>query len=202
MDLGTFHAAIKDICQRGDTLDSIIPTYTRIAAKFIETNHNFLQMKKSSSLAAVAGSREITPPTTLVKRILDINYENTDGSLTHLTMYDSPKLHLNFEEDFPKTMWQADGKYYLGEIPNADYTLTRWAYEYTTWPTANAGTNYILEEYEGILLAQTIIQMAPSVRNKELNAEFADLWKIQWRIALIQDYELTASLKDERMNGQ
>lgn len=202
MNLGEFHTLISGICARGDTLDSIIPTHVRLAAKFIEANHSFVQMRKKHTLAITAASRDVTPPDVAIKRILDFSYLLDDGTLRHLIQLDSPKLVSIIEEDYPQTFWIEDGNYRLGEIPDDDYEPELLIYEYTEWPTANTSTNYLLEEYEGILISQTIMHMGPAVRNKEMIQEYASLWKMQWQAALLQDYEMAQSIRNEKMYGQ
>lgn len=169
MDLGEFHSLVSTSLRRGTSLDTVIPSYSKIACLWMERNYSFKYMENFRLLQLVAGDRTVNIPTNRrVKSIEFIRLIDEEGGYT--------KLKKGNAEDFKGTETAAPTGYWLvgtrtivfNNTPDEDLSGEAIFSEFTDWPTANTETHPLIDYGTDVLLYQTLIHMAAYLRDAEM----------------------------------
>lgn len=172
VDLATFHSTVSGIINRGTKFDTDIVVQTRNAARWLEQNFSFRYMRKLRFLVFFLGDLEVNLPAE-VKSI-----EFLRIPLAGTTLID-PSQHYLTEGDPEDFLTQATGlpnhyfeqgdedldKLILDKKPDKDYEAELYANFYTEWPTDTTKAPWLVKNGEVVLQAQTMIFMAPIIRN-------------------------------------
>jgi hypothetical protein len=171
----TIHDLVSDSLARGTTLDAEIPNYVKQAALWFERNHNFAYMEKFGELTLdpdASQPRVIDLPSQRVKEIKFIRYLDEDSIWNYIPRVDGENITKN--EEGPPTAYWLSGKNYIildNTIQEETELELQW-YEYTEWPTDTSATNWLIEFAPDFLVAQTLLLMAPRLRDKRLREEY------------------------------
>jgi hypothetical protein len=179
MNLGEFHAEIKASLARGDSLDAIIPGYTRRAALWMERNYTFQYMKQflevdiDPTLASTPRYIELGPGAP--KAIPMFRWVLGDGTYMPLTKVDPLRLDA-LEVSTPESYW-LDGTRRIilsstpGEVLHGELRIDR----YTPWPAELTFTHWLLDRAEDVMLAQTLIMMSIHLRDPRLRDNYKQM---------------------------
>lgn len=166
--LAQFYASVSAEIRRGNTLDSLIESKARQALRWMEGQHTFLHMEHYASLVLSSGARSVAPPTGFKKMgawriIIDDSDEGSSYfNISKVDFYDVSRI----EVKRPSAYWQ-DGKdyFWLDNTPDQDYN-TEMAYTgYTVLPSDTSQEPYVIQNYESLLLSQTMVLFAPQLRD-------------------------------------
>lgn len=185
MILSDFHSEVSEAVGRGSIHDTLIVTYTRRAARWIERNYTLEYMKKfKDDLTISEDDRDIlltsfVSSNATLKRVLFwriADDTDSDGLPEYYYIEEvDPQDHAGLVEARPKTFWRnGSTELMLGQNPGEDYTShIRWD-EYTVWPTDTAEEPWLLANADDVMLGQTMLMLGPRLR---LDPARAALWK-------------------------
>ncbi len=163
-----FEQVIRDLCLRGNTLDSIIPVQIQSAIAFVERRYNFRAMQHYSALA-------ITEPViglpSQFKAMVWVRIE-VDDDWQYLTLSE-PMTRSCIE--IPDRYWiRNDKELHLWPSPDQTYDGQMLCYRYTSW----ADDHWLLDRAQDVLLAKTMLNMLPVLRDD--NQMVAQHWQAQF----------------------
>jgi len=197
MDLQTFHSEVSKAIARGTAYDARIPAYGRMAARYIERNYTFQYMNVMSTFdidADAVEPRLITLPQRMKKDTL-IRIVLSDGSYQALQKIDPQQQHDLITEVPSGYFLSGDDRIWLAQTPQEDYPAEIFYTRFTTWPTAADGTNWLLTNAEDVLIAQTMVYMAPLLRDPDAATLWGGMLSMCMKSLLDADYELEFSNK-------
>lgn len=174
--LGEMHEMVRLSLQKGTTLDTVIPSRVRQAARWIERNRSYQYMKRIGQVSIDLSSEfpwAVEMPSSTWKSIETVRIVGSDGAYYPLTLNPNYGLQLSFESGRPTT-YTLDGTERLLFDCNPDeayYVEIFWT-QYTSWPTAESSTNWLLENAEDLLLYQTMLHMALFLRDDRMAATY------------------------------
>lgn len=189
--LAAFHTKVSTEIRRGTTFDTNIPDKVQQAVAWIEGLHTFKHMEHYANLtidSALASPRAIPLPTGF-KSMKSWRIVNSDGSYSNINKveyYDVSKVDLAK----PTAYWQDGMDYFwLDNTPDQNY-LTEMAYVgLTILPTDTSQSPYVTNNFEALILAQTLILMAPLLRSPEIVALYKPQRDELMKAAIDQDVE-------------
>lgn len=200
--LGQFHSLVSAELRRGTVHDAVIPDYVRRAARWMERNHTFQYMRRFQSLTIDADATEpraITLPcsSTLFKGITFFRLVPDDGDYIYLTKIDPRSVSTPEPDDdgTPKAYW-LDGLDYiwLDRAPEEDYNAEMYSVQYTDWPTdTSVSTLWLLNSAEDVMIAQTILQMGPLLRDDQSMGRWKAIRDEALRTLLLAEEEVMFS---------
>lgn len=201
MDLQTFHSEVSRAIARGTAYDGRIPAYARMAARYIERNYTFQYMNVLATFEIDADASEprlITLPEkmkkdTLVRLVLE------DGCYQNLQKIDPHQQHELLTEVPTGYFLSGDDRIWLAQVPEEDYDAEIFYTRFTTWPTAVDATNWLLTNAEDVLLAQTMIYMAPLLRDPDAMKLWGEMLQMSMKSLLDSDFELEFTGKQSVM---
>ena len=179
--LGVFHTMVSEACNKGTSLDSMIDDYTRMAARWIERNFNHKYMERCVSFTidyTVAQPRGIPLAGLGFKAMKSLQIADPTSTATGLLLRTIPKVHrldiTEIDEGFAEGYWMDGYDYlWLDKTPLENYTAYMTYWQYTTWPTLTTSEPWLLANAEDLMLAQTMLMLAPAARESE--------WATAWR---------------------
>jgi len=177
-DLSTIHTDVKAAIARGTAWDSQIPGWVRRAARWIERNNDLPYMKIYASFAIDADAPEprlITLPTELKSFGDDgfVRIVNADGTFSYLSNL-APQTQKEILVEPPQFFWlSGHNEIWLNSTPEEDLSCEIYYVRYSTWPTLDTATHWLIDNAEDLLIAQTMVMMAPSLRDISV----LQLWK-------------------------
>lgn len=203
MKLSELHTLVSSAVARGTTLDATIPNFVRMAARWIERNRTYKYMERFGDFAFDTTAdypRRITFPTDRVKRFNFLRGVNSDGSFQNQKQIDPQELN-SIEEGMPKSFWM-DGVNYLvfDKTPDEDYAEEIAWEEYTAWPTDDDSENWLLRNAEDLLLARTMMNLSPFLRDKKVADYWTELFQSSLITVNLADDELRAGSRNDVMN--
>ena len=170
MNLADFHTLVSEAIGRSTAYDSQIPGYVRRAARFIERNYTLQYMNVYSTFELDA---EATEPRLIqlpagIKRDRLIRILGQDKSYNDLRKVDPADVK-TLRTERPSAYWlSGDDKIWLAQAPDQDYACEIYWTRFTTWPTLPDGTTWLLQNADDVLLAQTMVLMAPHLKDPDL----------------------------------
>lgn len=198
--LSDIHTRVRSIMARGNSLDDLIVSTVRAAARKIEQNRTYQYMKKfgvatfdtTSDLPYIIDTPNHFKRVKLVRLVVDDQYYRIRRGL------DSEQLSL--ESGVPDR-YELDGtsRLVFNAIPDQDYEVHIFFDTYTSWPTEDSATNWLIENGEEALVREAVFLLRGDQRDKRV----ADMDKLlrdeAYRSLLIADEELADSDYDSAM---
>lgn len=202
MILSALHSRISRAIGRGTAYDAEIPDYVKEAALFIERNYTFQYMNRFSTFtldADAAQPRLITLPTRLKKDNL-IRIVNADGTYGKLAKIDPQQQTALLTE--PPTGYYLDGdtRIWLAQIPDQDYSCEIFWTAFTTWPTDYSNEPWLAANASDVLMAQTMVDMAPHLKDETLTALWGGKLTMHMKSLLDADLDLQEANKPAVMH--
>lgn len=173
--LGDIHDAVRDALKRGNTLDVVIASRVRQAARWIERNYTFLYMKRFGEVTVDLDSDYpyvLEVPNADWKAIHFLRIRDDEGEFWKLGRID-PAEELDRATERPSGYW-LDGvdRIILNQNPDSAYVFeVRWD-QYTDWPTTTESSNWLIRNGEDVLIAQAMFLMAPYLRDAKMIQDY------------------------------
>lgn len=193
MVLSELHSEISRAIARGTSWDAVIPTYARRGCRFIERNFTLQYMKVFLEFtidAEAANPRRVSLPSGIKKEEF-IRLLNDDASYAYMEKI-APQQVTSLVTEQPRAYWlSGTDEIWLSSIPDKDYNAEIYCAVYSTWPTLDAGTHWLLENAEDVILASSVLQIAPAIRLDEKSAGlFGDMLKAGLKTLIDESIEL------------
>ena len=182
--LAEFHERVSETINRTDLFNAQIPNFVKLAARRIERRRTFQYMEKfnSSSLDLTEDTRSYAISLLTANQIKRINFwriVNVTTGSDNVTFSYIEKVKaadaLARPKKKPSHFW-LDGwdNFILLEIPDKAYDNTEMQWEeFTSWPTDMGQQPWLVTNAEDLLMAQTMLLMAPRLRMDEKSV---NLW--------------------------
>jgi hypothetical protein len=202
MILSAFHTAISREVNKKTRFDDLIPDYVRRAARFIERQHSLKYMERFVTFtvdAAATEPRAVAFPNSRVKAINFLRYADSDSKYYYVGQVD-PTTVAAAESGNPTGYWM-DGLDYLwfDNVVKANLAMEFSFIEYTLWPTDTAQEPWLLAHAEDLMIAQTMLMMAPVAREPGWKELYSDMKAEGLQSLFVADEEMKASSRDESM---
>jgi len=204
MSLADFHSTVSSNVNKGTLHDAVIPAFVKQAGRWMERNYSFKYMERFVTFAIDPTStypRSIALPERF-KSFNFIRIINADGSYSILNQVD-PEDVISNDQATPTGYW-LDGLDYIwmDNTPSEIVNLEMSYIQYADWPVSPyIETPWLLENGEEILLAQTMMLMAPLLREPDLLTLYKAIRDEGLRTLTLADEELRSSNRNEVMNG-
>jgi hypothetical protein len=199
MNVGEFKTMLRDSHKRGTSLDSQLNNFLRRASRWIEQNYSLFYMRRRIHLTSTAGEDTIILPTSIaIKSIALLRYRNADGTLGKIN-----KIDMEDEDWVPgqtaygipsstiPSAFSLNGSEEL--IFNARFSnsvdLEGIMIRYTDWPQDDDKTHWLLNNAEGLMLRQSMIEVSTYTRNADAYAVFLRQREEDVKVLLNADYE-------------
>jgi hypothetical protein len=178
MTLSEFHDLVSTSLRRGTSLDGVIPSYSKLAATWMERNYDFKYMEVFRLLQLVSGDRTVNLPSNrIIKGIDFIRLVNPDEECGYVY------LKKGNPKDFKGTRTEAPSGYWVSGIntivfnntPDEDLSGEAIFLEYTDWPTAPTGRHPLIDIGTDVMLYQTLIHMAAYLRDADMVGAYKGL---------------------------
>lgn len=200
--LGEFHGIIRSLANRGATLDSAIPVYTRMAAALLEKNYSYLYMQVREKI-------ELAPDPLAHRLNLPVRYKETEllrlvnvpktGKYKYLIKI-HPQDQIDDHAGTPSAYYfEAMTYIWLDCIIEAPFTLDHWFYRFTQWPTLDDATPWLVTDAEEVLLAATMVELAPYARAPEWIETYAAILQSHNRALITAQENLKRSQTESQM---
>lgn len=199
MLVSTFFSQVSSVIRRGTTLDADIPAAFAGALQFIEQNYSLAYMRRVSTLAVSPLVRSFTWSglnAASLKSIHQIRWLDDDSRWNRLIKVE--------ELDFVDTSGPIPSGYIVNKEIAMDGTesqvfemdsyfseateLNITAYHFTKWTGDTAAANiWLLNNAQQLMLARTMINIAPIMRDGDLLSMYQASWQehvatlIQWQ---------------------
>lgn len=200
--LGEFHSTVRDSLARGTALDSKIIAYTRQAARWMERNKAYKYMEKFGGIVLNSSAtfpHVVDLPSPTVRNISMFRIVGSDGVYSKLKNI-SPRDQTALDTAKPVGYYQIGyTKLILDSKPDEDYICELLYNEFTPWPTDESATNWLLENAEDVLLAQTLYMLAAFQRDVKLMTIYKNLRDEGLHTLETVDGDLEGSNTDDSM---
>lgn len=205
MTLGDFHNLVKTEAKKGSTLDDIIPNKVYQAVKELQRKYTFRLQERFVTMtisAAAQVPRAISQPLgyKAMKFWRIINTGSEAGTFTNIRQID-PEQVTSVDTDRPNGFWTDGADYFwLDNTPDVDYN-TEMSYVQNSVVKGMALETVVpfLEEYEALVLNETMVQMGAIMRDDKLIARYISGRNVLLDSAIREDIEKRQSWSDERM---
>lgn len=174
--LGEFHTDIADALGRSSSLSGVIPRRVKLAAQWIERNYTFQYMRQFSILEVLEAATYpyIVSLAGLQVKGIDVirrRQVGTEGTY----VFDPPlkRVKPDARSDRPvgnpESYWlNGRSSIILNSIPDEDMTFEMHSANFTSWGSADGWTHWLLDNAYQLLLARTLMMMAPRLRDPKL----------------------------------
>ena len=179
MNLTDFTALVKTTAKRGSTLDSVIPVFIRSSVKWLERNYTLQYMRKYASFTLdpeSANPRAISFPNDRVKELDFIRFLGANGSYSYPRKVDPQELSGSIS-GMPEAYWLDGVDFIWWDNTPVEETEGEIKYtQYTDWAAVGGSDEpWILKHADDLILAQTMLLIAPYIRDPALAAQFKPL---------------------------
>lgn len=202
MIISELYSAISESINRGTSYDSALPLWTRRAVRWLERNNSFKYMERYVSFTldpASASPRVIAMPA-LLKSFNFMRLVDDDGTYHPIVQVDPQDVTAISTNEDPKGFWLDGVEYlWLDAIPAEERSGEMSYVQYTTWPSDTAEEPTILKLADDLVHAQTIMTMAPLLRDADLLQVMKAVRDEALKSFLDSDYELRNSNRSEAM---
>jgi len=200
MTLGTIHTRVRRALGKGTSMDAAIVDAVRAAARKFEQNRTYQYMKRYGTVTFDLESDlpYVVDTPNQFKRISLIRL-NIDGR------YYRVKRGLNIEELELKSgvpsRYELDGtsRLVFNATPDQAYDLDIFFDAYTSWPTDEASTNWLIQNGEEALVWEALLGLSAEVRDPRWRQHAEASRTEALRSLLIADEEMSDSDYDTRM---
>lgn len=201
MNLGEFKSQISANIRRGSSLDSLVPKFIRQGALWLERNQTLQYMRKFATISVDPddpNSRYVTLENTNIKTIEFLRWD-LEGEYKYLTLRDPM--------DLPALADGTPQNYYLDgvsrivfdarpdEALNGELMITR----YSSWPTLDNATHWLMDWAEDVLEAQAMIQFGKHARDPDVMSFWGGIRDQALPGLYAADQELRYANSDMRM---
>ena len=182
MSLADFHTTVDSMLGEAGALDAQIPIAVRMAARKLERAFNFRYMRVELQVAYPASD----PPSQIdlaigVKSIISAETRETGGweGISKVALVDSPHVDLTsqeLEDKFP--IYKKSERYVIPLMETTSAMDIHFLlYRFSAWPTSGFGAfnSYLIDYAEDLLLAETMLHLAPVGRDADLVQYYATL---------------------------
>jgi hypothetical protein len=182
LTLATFYSDVSAAIGRGTSLDARIPRWTRLAARQLENDYNYVHMWRVGTFdtdpAATDPSLIPFPADVDIKAVVFAQpilfvqgkFQNYGKPLKNVEAVEVTAL----SQGLPSGYWVDEDGLHLDVVPESVYSM-RWGYwARTTWPTDTGQTPALLRRGEGVLFAQTMLFAAAEIRDPRLKQVWED----------------------------
>jgi hypothetical protein len=171
MTLGDFKTRVKNGIRRNDTADSLIEPAAAAATRWLERNYTFLymmQFRRFTISASANDPRQLSLPSSRVKAVRMLRIEKDSGYFHYVPLID-PKDMTRVHEGLPEGYW-LDGRQriWIDATPTEDLSAEIQFSEYSIFPTQDSETSWLIDNAEDVLQAQTIMFLAPELRDQKV----------------------------------
>lgn len=164
MNLGDFHSLVRSAVKRGNSLDSDIVQYSKMAALWLERNYAFKHMEEFKLVQVLSSDRVLSLPTNkIVRSIKFLRFIQDDGRYLYLKRREIEEWETVDGDDIIAYSLVGDRDLVLNPTPTQDYEGEAVLYCYSDWPSGDASTHKLLEVAPDVLLAQTLLMMSITV---------------------------------------
>lgn len=207
MQLSEFHTEVRRVARRGNALDDEIPGAVRRAARWIERNYTLKYMERYVEFTVDLGADHPEalefPYGTPIhpERVKSFNFFRwrREHSYLYLTQMDArdwtPK-----EEGVPTHYWLAGrDTIWLNRIPTEALIGEISFNEFSEWPTSGTATHWLLGNAEDALLAASMLELVPVMRDQRLEQHYAGKLPVLLRALIAADQDLRQTNRSEQM---
>lgn len=167
--LGDIYDQIKDSLARGSTLDAIIPSYTQMAARWIERNYSLKYMERFAEFNMLTDSeqpRMIELPNRRIKSIRFLRIPQGDEYFYLKKIDPQDQKHVPKVAD---SYWQDGWCSLVLSAPVAEDTLFEIGfYEYSAWNTGREACHWLSENCPDLLTSLTLMRLARRIRDERM----------------------------------
>lgn len=204
-----FKTMVSATVNRGTTLDAYIPYAVQHAIEYVEQNHSLKYMERFVTFQidpALAEPRAISFPgagfckSIVFARIVVADSTIDGGRFYPLNQVDPQDLKY-YDTGRPENFWQ-DGESYLwfDRIPDETYDGEMLFNKYSDVAGMAANdSHWLITRANGFLLNETMIHLAPWMRNKELKDFYVSLRNEQLKTLMLADEEARQAARSETM---
>lgn len=201
--LSTFITSISSEINKGTTFDSSIAKRVQMAGRRLEQNYKWKYMETLTTATIAANTSYIAQPS-LLRSVEWFRFTDTDGNYSFLPQVDAEQV-LSLDTATPNGFWLATekfvtsniGRIYFDVLSTADIALDVMYSLYSDW--VNSSDFWLLQNCESLLLAETMIMMAPLCREPKWPEFYKQMRDEGERVALLADQELRHSARDMTM---
>lgn len=177
MTLNEFYALVREEAKRGNTLDALIPSKVRQAARWLERKISFEEMKTTVEVICAAGATNISDwgsglgSGSRIKELDGLKYfSSATAEFNHLTRVHEKDITALRTEP-PQGYW-TKGRFtaYFNSILDVSYTFQASLVVYSVWPTDGSASHYLMEMQETLLFSRTMMLLSPSMRDEKMLA--------------------------------
>lgn len=166
--LGEFHSLVKEEAKKGARLDTVVVGAVRRAAVWFERNYSFSYMDRYVSFVLDPGASEprVAPLDGTVKAIHFVKRLDVDSPERRwLVERVAPEPIAFISTRAPDKYWVDDHQWlWFNNIPDREYTFHMSYVAYSVWPTDLDAEHWLLSYGEDVMLAKTMMLMAPGQR--------------------------------------
>lgn len=177
MDLGTFYTQIRGALGRGNALDQQIKDYTAKAVLWLERNaepgYKYMERLYQVTLNKDATFPHVVDfPVGKIKTTTFCRLVRSDGEYIYLKKI-SPQEVPSLVEDTPAGYFiNGVQGIVLDAKPTENFVLELMVVVYTSWPDKDDSAHWLLDNAPDVLEAQTLLLMAPWVRDARMRETF------------------------------
>lgn len=204
---GQFKSMVSSVINRGTTLDTAIPHAVKHAVEYIEQNTTLKYMEHFVTFTLdpdLAQPRALSfPGSGFCKSFVFLRLveDTTDGADFHPLVQCDPQDLKYYDSGLPEQFW-LDGEDYLwfDRVPDEAYSGEMLFNKCTDVANlADGDSHWLITRANGLLLNETMIHLAPWMRNKEILQFYKSLREEQLKTLLLADQEARQSARSEAM---
>lgn len=185
--LADFQTVVRGAVRRGTSLDVEIGTATRRAIEFIEKNFNLPYMRKKLTQSVTSSISITGDDGQYLKSVQFVRWQDSDGFWYWIRQIDPDQLVSNegtTPSGYEHTI-EADGLGALTHTLTFDAafetatTVEVMIYRFTKVDLTNAGDSsiWLVNNAESALLARTMLNLAPIMREPQVMQMYQMLWQ-------------------------
>lgn len=192
MTVGEFYEELRALVKRGTSINTELPGACRRAVRWIEQNYTLQYMRQTFQLELVAGAQAAFLPDYPYKAILSMGWREGDlyFPLSRRDFDDQPIGQTLQTPAIPR-YYSLNGTHTVRfDFPTAAAVTIDglWA-RYSSWPSGENGTHWLLSNAEGLLRAQTMLELMAYNRDDRSYQMFLSHREEQMKVLQNADYE-------------
>lgn len=207
MTLQTLHTDIAAVLARGGSQDAKIPRWVRHSAQWLEQNYSFKYMEKHGEVAldplAIAPN-VLQLPNNRVKSVVLVQPYRTEADGRKAYANPLPKADrrdvTSIDLGYPSGWWQVGETLHFDGKPEQTFNLDMVWFEFTDWPTDLNTTPTLLQRYENLLFAQTLVAAWREIKDQAAMQDWTGERDIALRAVLVAEDADAWEAQDLRMN--
>lgn len=175
--LSEFHTLVSDALGRSTSLDSVIATRTKLAARWLERNYTFQYMRQWKVLEVDSDAEfpHIVSLHDLEVKGVELIRRRTAEASGDGFLFDRPLKKVKPEDretrgyGVPESYWlNGLSSLVFNAIPDEDMTFEAHFVLFTRWGSATTWTHWLLDNATNLLLSRTLMSMTSRTRDPQL----------------------------------